>query len=87
MKKDFDKLPNEDLGIMQSNSPLVTKPPIAKLTHYRNKNKKIFRNLLTKTFVLDVSALLNPLWHHLSFLSKRKMESFTPHKIIESLTA
>jgi len=66
---------NEDLGIMQSNSPLVTKPLIARLTHYHNKNKKIFRSSLTKTFVLDVSTLLNPLWHHLSFLSKERWKT------------
>src|SRR6202790_4932351 len=77
---------NEDLGTTLSNLPLGSNPPIARLILYRNKNKRIFRNLSMKIFVLDVFTHQNPLWPHLSSLSRRKMENFAPHKIIESLT-
>jgi len=48
---------NEDLGTTQSNLPLGLNLLIARHTLYHSKNKKIFRNSLTRTFILDVSTL------------------------------
>src|SRR5882762_11642606 len=75
---------NDDLGITLSTSPQVLNQSIARPIPCRRKNKNILRNLLTKIFAPDKLSHHPHPWHHHSFLSKRKMESYAPLKIIES---
>src|SRR5882762_1677574 len=75
---------NDDLGIMLLTSHQVLNQSIARLIPCRRKNKHISRSLLMKIFAPDKSSHHPHPWHHHSFLSKRKMESYAPLKIIES---
>src|SRR6202040_1218582 len=76
---------SEDHGIMQLSSLQDSSLSIARRTHCHQKNKDNWRNSLMKTFALDEYDHRHRQWHHLSFLSKRKMEHCDQHKITKSL--
>src|SRR5882762_1228101 len=75
---------NDDLGITLSTSPQVLNQSTAKPNPYRRKNRFISRSLSTKIFAPDELFHHPHPWHHHSFLSKRKMESYAPLRIIEN---
>src|SRR5882762_10802311 len=75
---------NDDLGIMLSIAPQVLNQSIARPILCRRKNRNISRSLSMKIFAPDELSHHPHLWHHHSFLSKRKTESYAPLKIIES---
>src|SRR5882762_246674 len=74
---------NDNLGIMLSTLPRVLNQSIAKPILCRRKNQNISRSLSTKIFAPDELSHHPHPWHHHSFLSKRKTESYAPLKIIK----
>src|SRR5882762_7073986 len=75
---------NDNLGITLLTLPQVLNQLIAKPIPCCHKNKNISKSLSTKIFAPDELSHHPHPWHHHSFLSKRKMESYAPLKIIES---
>jgi len=83
-RKDFDKLPERRPWDHAIDLTPGFKPVNCKTYPCRRKNKNISRSLSMKIFTPDELSHHPHLWHHHSFLSKRKMEIYAPLKIIES---
>src|SRR5882762_1016201 len=75
---------NDNLGITLLTSPQVLNQLIARLIPCCHKNKNISRSLSMKIFTPDELSHHPHPWHHHSFLSKKKMESYALLKIIKS---
>jgi hypothetical protein len=75
---------NDDLGITLLTLLQVLNLSIAKLIPYHHKNKNISRSLSTRIFAPDELSHHPHLWHHHSFVSKKKTENYTLLKTIEN---